>query len=124
MSAKIVETVQPDVLDINFGCPVKKVVCKGAGAGVLKDIDLMVRLTKAVIDSTHLPVTVKTRLGWDENSINIDEVAERLQDIGVQALSIHGRTRASFIRERRIGLILHVLKIILEFIFQFLEMVM
>lgn len=94
MSAKIVETVQPDVLDINFGCPVKKVVCKGAGAGVLKDIDLMVRLTKAVIDSTHLPVTVKTRLGWDENSINIDEVAERLQDIGVQALSIHGRTRA------------------------------
>lgn len=94
MSAKIVETVQPDVLDINFGCPVKKVVCKGAGAGVLKDIDLMVRLTKAVIDSTHLPVTVKTRLGWDENSINIDEVAERLQDIGVQVLSIHGRTRA------------------------------
>ena len=94
MSAKIVETVQPDVLDINFGCPVKKVVCKGAGAGVLKDIDLMVRLTKAVIDSTHLPVTVKTRLGWDENSINIDEGAERLQDIGVQALSIHGRTRA------------------------------
>ena len=94
MSAKIVETVQPDVLDINFGCPVKKVVCKGAGAGVLKDIDLIVRLTKGVIDITHLPVTVKTRLGWDENSINIDEVAERLQDIGVQALSIHGRTRA------------------------------
>lgn len=100
MSAKIVETVQPDVLDINFGCPVKKVVCKGAGAGVLKDIDLMVRLTKAVIDSTHLPVTVKTRLGWDENSINIDEVAERLQDIGVQALSIHGRTRAQLYKGR------------------------
>ncbi|RZJ72585.1 tRNA dihydrouridine synthase DusB [Flavobacterium sp.] len=94
MSAKIVETVNPDIIDINFGCPVKKVVCKGAGAAVLKDIDLMVRLTKAVIDSTSLPVTVKTRLGWDENSINIDEVAERLQDIGVQALSIHGRTRA------------------------------
>jgi nifR3 family TIM-barrel protein len=94
LSAKIVETVQPDLVDINFGCPVKKVVCKGAGAGVLKDIDLMVRLTKAVIRSTHLPVTVKTRLGWDESSINIDEVAERLQDIGVQALTVHARTRA------------------------------
>ncbi len=94
MSAKIVETVQPDLVDINFGCPVKKVVCKGAGAGVLKDVDLMVRLTKAVIRSTHLPVTVKTRLGWDENSINIDEVAERLQDVGVQALTVHARTRA------------------------------
>ncbi|HEY1039170.1 MAG TPA: tRNA dihydrouridine synthase DusB [Bacteroidia bacterium] len=94
MSAKIVDTVQPDLLDINFGCPVKKVVCKGAGAGVLKDIDLMVRLTKAVIKSTSLPVTVKTRLGWDEKSINILDVAERMQDIGVQALSIHGRTRA------------------------------
>ncbi len=93
MSARIVETVQPDLVDINFGCPVKKVVCKGAGAGVLKDVDLMIRLTKAVIRSTHLPVTVKTRLGWDDSSINIDEVAERLQDIGVQALSIHARTR-------------------------------
>ncbi|MFJ1429265.1 tRNA dihydrouridine synthase DusB [Capnocytophaga canimorsus] len=94
LSAKIVETVNPDLLDINFGCPVKKVVCKGAGAGVLKDIDLMVRLTKAVVNSTHLPVTVKTRLGWDEKSINIDEVAERLQDVGIKALSIHARTRA------------------------------
>lgn len=94
MSAKIVEAVNPDLIDINFGCPVKKVVCKGAGAGVLKDVDLMVRLTKAVIRSTNLPVTVKTRLGWDENSINIDEVAERLQDIGVQALTVHARTRA------------------------------
>ena len=94
MSAEIVSTVNPDLIDINFGCPVKKVVCKGAGAGVLKDIDLMIRLTKAVIRSTNLPVTVKTRLGWDDNSINIDEVAERLQDIGVQALSIHARTRA------------------------------
>ncbi|NBL64928.1 tRNA dihydrouridine synthase DusB [Flavobacterium sp. NST-5] len=94
LSAKIVETVQPDLVDINFGCPVKKVVCKGAGAGVLKDVDLMIRLTKAVIRSTNLPVTVKTRLGWDENSINIDEVAERLQDIGVQALTVHARTRA------------------------------
>lgn len=94
LSAKIVETVQPDLVDINFGCPVKKVVCKGAGAGVLKDIDLMVRLTKAVIKGTNLPVTVKTRLGWDDESINIDEVAERLQDVGVQALTIHARTRA------------------------------
>ena len=94
LSSKIVTTVNPDLIDINFGCPVKKVVSKGAGAGVLKDVDLMIRLTKAVIDSTNLPVTVKTRLGWDDDSINIDEVAERLQDIGVQALSIHARTRA------------------------------
>ena len=82
------------IVDINYGCPVKKVVCKGAGAGVLKDIDLMVRLTKAVVKSTHLPVTVKTRLGWDNDSINIDEVAERLQDVGIKALTIHARTRA------------------------------
>jgi nifR3 family TIM-barrel protein len=94
MSAKIVEAVKPDLVDINFGCPVKKVVCKGAGAGVLKDIDLMVRLTKSVVRNTDLPVTVKTRLGWDENSINIDEVALRLQDVGIKALTIHGRTRA------------------------------
>jgi tRNA-dihydrouridine synthase B len=93
MSARIVETVQPDLLDINFGCPVKKVVSKGAGAGVLKDVDLMVKLTKAVVNSTSLPVTVKTRLGWDDASINIDEVAERLQDVGIKALAIHGRTR-------------------------------
>lgn len=93
MSAKIVDTVNPDLLDINFGCPVKKVVTKGAGAAVLKDIDLMVRLTKAVVTSTSLPVTVKTRLGWDDASINIGEVAERLQDVGIKALSIHGRTR-------------------------------
>jgi len=91
LSSKIVSTVNPDIIDINFGCPVKKVVCKGAGAGVLKDVDLMIRLTQAVIDSTDLPVTVKTRLGWDDSSINIDEVAERLQDIGVAALSIHPR---------------------------------
>lgn len=94
MSAKIVETTGPDLLDINFGCPVKKVVCKGAGAGVLKDIDLMVRLTRAVVNATSLPVTVKTRLGWDEASINIEVVAERLQDVGIKALTIHGRTRA------------------------------
>ena len=94
MSARIVEAVQPDLLDINFGCPVKKVVSKGAGAAVLKDVDLMIRLTEAVVRSTRLPVTVKTRLGWDESSINILEVAERLQDVGVKALSIHARTRS------------------------------
>lgn len=94
LSAKIVATVNPDLVDINFGCPVKKVVSKGAGAGVLKDIDLMVRLTKAVVNSTSLPVTVKTRLGWDEQSINIEEVSERLQDVGISALTIHARTRS------------------------------
>lgn len=93
MSAKIIDATQPDLLDINFGCPVKKVVCKGAGAAVLKDIDLMVRLTKACVNATTLPVTVKTRLGWDESTKNIEEVAERLQDVGIKALSIHGRTR-------------------------------
>ena len=94
MSARIVDAVNPDLLDINFGCPVKKVVSKGAGAAVLKDVDLMVRLTKACVKSTTLPVTVKTRLGWDESNKNIVEVAERLQDIGIKALSIHGRTRS------------------------------
>ncbi len=94
LSAKIVDATNPDLLDINFGCPVKKVVCKGAGAGVLKDVELMVRLTKAVIKSTNLPVTIKTRLGWDDSMINIMEVAERMQDIGVQAITVHGRTRA------------------------------
>ena len=93
MAAKIVDATNPDLLDINFGCPVKKVACKGAGAGVLKDVPLMIRLTDAVIKSTHLPVTVKTRLGWDDNTKNIEEVAERLQDIGIKALAIHGRTR-------------------------------
>ncbi|RYY57737.1 MAG: tRNA dihydrouridine synthase DusB [Chitinophagaceae bacterium] len=93
LAAKIVEVTNPDLLDINFGCPVKKVALKGAGAGVLKDIDLMVRLTSAVVKSTSLPVTVKTRLGWDDNTRNIEEVAERLQDVGIQALAIHGRTR-------------------------------
>ena len=93
LAAKIVDVTNPDLLDINFGCPVKKVACRGAGAGVLKDLPLMVRLTEAVVKSTHLPVTVKTRLGWDEDSKNIEEVAERLQDVGIQALAIHGRTR-------------------------------
>jgi len=93
MCTKIVDTVNPDLIDINFGCPVKKVVTKGAGAGVLKDLDLMVRLTEAVVKSTNLPVTVKTRLGGDDSTRNIHEVALRLQDVGIKALAIHGRTR-------------------------------
>jgi nifR3 family TIM-barrel protein len=94
LAAKIVDVTNPDLLDINFGCPVKKVALKGAGAGVLKDIDLMVKLTDAVVKATKLPVTVKTRLGWDEEKKNIEEVAERLQDVGIKALAIHGRTRS------------------------------
>ena len=93
-SVEIVEKSNPDIIDINFGCPVKKVVSKGAGAGILKDIDLMVKLTDAMVKHTKLPVTVKTRLGWDHESIKIVEVAERLQDVGCKAISIHGRTRA------------------------------
>ncbi len=92
-ATEIVEEAQPELLDINFGCPVKKVTCKGAGAGILQDIPKMVALTKAIVEKSSLPVTVKTRLGWDENSQYIEEVAERLQDVGIQALSIHGRTR-------------------------------
>ena len=90
----IVEKTKPDIIDINFGCPVKKVVSKGAGAGILKDLDLMESLTKAIVKRTKLPVTVKTRLGWDQESIKIVEVAERLQDVGCRAIAIHGRTRA------------------------------
>jgi len=90
----IVERSKPDIIDINFGCPVKKVVSKGAGAGILKNIDLMVSLTKAMVKRTDLPITIKTRLGWDHQSIKIVEVAERLQDVGCKAIAIHGRTRA------------------------------
>ena len=93
LAADIVTEANPEVLDINFGCPVKKVVCKGAGAGILQDLPKMVALTKAIVERTHLPVTVKTRLGWDDGSKYIEEVAERLQDVGIEALSIHGRTR-------------------------------
>ena len=93
-SVEIVEASNPDIIDINFGCPVKKVVSKGAGAGILKDIPLMVKLTESMAKHTHLPITVKTRLGWDDASIKIVEVAERLQDAGAKAISIHGRTRA------------------------------
>ena len=93
-SVDIVEKTKPDIIDINFGCPVKKVVCKGAGAGILKDIDKMEMLTREMAKRTNLPLTVKTRLGWDEKSIKIVEVAERIQDAGAQAKTIHGRTRA------------------------------
>jgi len=93
-SVEIVEKSNPDIIDINFGCPVKKVVSKGAGAGILKDIDLMEKLTAEMVKRTHLPITVKTRLGWDHDSIKILEVAERLQDVGCKAISIHGRTRS------------------------------
>ncbi len=92
-ATEITEQAQPDLIDINFGCPVKKVTCKGAGAGILQDIPKMVSLTDQIVKSTNLPVTVKTRLGWDENSKYIVEVAERLQDVGIKAISIHGRTR-------------------------------
>ncbi|MGY3054467.1 tRNA-dihydrouridine synthase B [Pedobacter sp. UYEF25] len=93
-AAEIASQAGPDLVDINYGCPVKNVVCKGAGSSLLQDLDKMVKMTTAVVSATHLPVTVKTRLGWDDNTKNICEVAERLQDVGIQALTIHGRTRA------------------------------
>jgi tRNA-dihydrouridine synthase B len=93
-ATEIATKVHPDLIDINYGCPVKQVACRGAGASLLQDLDKMVAMTKAVVDATHLPVTVKTRLGWDDNTKNVYEAAERLQDIGIQALTIHGRTRA------------------------------
>lgn len=92
-AARIATEAQPDLIDINYGCPVKNVACKGAGAALLQDVPKMVEMTKAVIEATHLPVTVKTRLGWDDTTKNIEEVAQRLQDIGIAALTIHGRTR-------------------------------
>ncbi len=91
--AEIIDQVKPDLLDINYGCPVKKVACKGAGAGLLQDIPKMVRMTEAIVKATSLPVTVKTRLGWDDDTKYVVETAERLQDIGIEAISIHGRTR-------------------------------
>jgi tRNA-dihydrouridine synthase B len=93
-STEIATHVNPDLIDINYGCPVKQVACRGAGAALLQDIPLMVKMTEAVVKATHLPVTVKTRLGWDDNTKNILEVAERLQDVGIKALTIHGRTRS------------------------------
>ncbi|MBU1373756.1 MAG: tRNA dihydrouridine synthase DusB [Bacteroidetes bacterium] len=94
MASEISSQANPDLIDINYGCPVKNVACKGAGASLLQDIDKMVKMTAAVVNATHLPVTVKTRLGWDDNTKNVYEVAERLQDVGIQALTIHGRTRS------------------------------
>jgi len=93
-ASEIASAAGPDLVDINYGCPVKNVVCKGAGSSLLRDIDKMVKMTEAVVKASHLPVTVKTRLGWDDDSKNVYEVAERLQDVGIQALTIHGRTRA------------------------------
>lgn len=92
-ATEITEQSNPDIIDINYGCPVKKVACKGAGAGILQDIPKMVKMTAEIVKSTKLPVTVKTRLGWDENTKYIVDVAERLQDVGIEAISIHGRTR-------------------------------
>ena len=93
MATQIIEKTNPDIIDINYGCPVKKVACKGAGAGILQDIPKMVRMTEAIVKATNLPVTVKTRLGWDDNSKFVVDTAERLQDVGIEAISIHGRTR-------------------------------
>lgn len=92
-ATEVTAAANPDIIDINYGCPVKKVACKGAGAGILQDIPKMVKMTAEIVKSTSLPVTVKTRLGWDDNTKYIVEVAERLQDVGIQAISIHGRTR-------------------------------
>src|SRR3982750_3012342 len=93
-ATEIATLAKPDLMDINYGCPVKQVACRGAGASLLQDIDKMVAMTKAVVEATHLPVTVKTRLGWDDNTKNVEEVAMRLQDVGIKALTIHGRTRS------------------------------
>ncbi len=92
-ATEVTTQANPDIIDINYGCPVKKVACKGSGAGILQDIPKMVKMTAEIVKSTHLPVTVKTRLGWDESTKYIVEVAERLQDVGIKAISIHGRTR-------------------------------
>jgi nifR3 family TIM-barrel protein len=92
-STQIIEKTNPDIIDINFGCPVKKVTCKGAGAGMLQDIPKLIKMTEAIVKATNLPVTVKTRLGWDDESKFVVSTAEKLQDVGVEAISIHGRTR-------------------------------
>ena len=97
-ATKIVTEVNPDVIDINFGCPVRKIAARGAGAGMLNNIPFMVQMTKEIVKSTHIPVTVKTRIGWDEKDKNIVEIAEKLQDAGIQAITIHGRTRAQLYR--------------------------
>jgi len=93
-AAKIVERYQPDLIDLNFGCPVKKIANRGAGSGMMKDVPKFIEMTRKVVQAVNIPVTVKTRLGWDDKSKNIVEIAEKLQDTGIQALTIHGRTRA------------------------------
>ena len=95
-AARVAESARPDVIDINFGCPVKKIANRGAGSGIMKDVPLMVEMTRRIVQAVSTPVTVKTRLGWDEQSKNVEEIAERLQDVGIAALTIHGRTRAQF----------------------------
>ncbi len=97
-AARIAASVNPDIIDINFGCPVKKIAGRGAGSGMMKDVPLMVEMTRQIVEAVDTPVTVKTRLGWDEESKNIEEIALRLQDVGIQALTIHGRTRAQMYR--------------------------
>ncbi len=97
-AARVAETAHPDLIDINFGCPVKKIAGRGAGSGMMKDVPLMVEMTRRIVDAVHTPVTVKTRLGWDEEHKNIEEIALRLQDVGIAALTIHGRTRAQMYR--------------------------
>lgn len=97
-AAKLAEQAKPDLIDINFGCPVKKVAARGEGAGMLKDISQMVKITSEIVKATKLPITVKTRLGWDESSKNIVEISERLQDAGIKAITIHGRTRMQMLK--------------------------
>ena len=109
-AAEIAEKAKPEIIDINYGCPVKKVACKGAGAGILLDLPKMQSMTKEIVDAVNLPVTVKTRLGWDENSIKIVEVAKRLQDVGIKALTIHGRTRKQMYKGSQLGIIAKVKK--------------
>jgi len=123
-SAEICTKAGPNLIDINYGCPVKKVVCKGAGSSLLQDIDKMVAMTKAVVEATDLPVTVKTRLGWDDNTKNVYEVAERLQDVGIKALAIHGRTRAQLYKGQADWSMIVISNAIRASRFQFLAMAM
>jgi nifR3 family TIM-barrel protein len=108
--AAISTAAGPDLIDINYGCPVKQVACRGAGAALLRDIPKMVEMTSAVVRNTHLPVTVKTRLGWDDDTKNVEEVAERLQDIGIEALTVHGRTRAQLYKGEADWTLIHRIK--------------
>ena len=109
-ATEIATQANPDLIDINYGCPVKNVACRGAGASLLQDIDKMVKMTEAVVKATHLPVTVKTRLGWDDNTKNVVEVAERLQDVGIKALTIHGRTRSQMYKGHAVWTLIREVK--------------